>query len=135
MGNAFIDFKELRFVIEGEQTHAYVYLEVSGDAPHTLQGWHHKAYPASMPVGEILNRMFTKKPDDSGGDDPVLWPQKPPDEKKYFTPDPDAPMKMLERMMKEGPEKVLRDVLGPDATIESGDGYIKFSAPLKDQQG
>lgn len=71
MGKAAVKYKEVRFVIDDEITHAYVLCEAIGDCPLGVQGWHYKAYPASVAIDEIVTEAFAK-------DDPVLWPQKAP---------------------------------------------------------
>jgi len=72
MGKASVKFKELRFVIEDELTQVYVACEAEGDCPIGVQGWHHKTFPPSKNVQQILKAMF------EDGDDPVLWPLEGP---------------------------------------------------------
>lgn len=64
-------FKEIRFVIEDELTQCYVAIQATGDAPLGVQGWHHKTFPASKSVLEIVSGF-------SGEDDPLLWPLNAP---------------------------------------------------------
>lgn len=78
MGYAAQKYKEVRFVIEDELTQCYVLIEAIGDCPIGVQGWHHKTFPASKPVIDILADISRQH--DSGGD-PVLWPLKHPEEK------------------------------------------------------
>ena len=56
MARATATIKQIQFVIEGELTEAYVFVEADGDAPIGVQGWHHKTFPASMSVKDILER-------------------------------------------------------------------------------
>ena len=74
MGAASYKYREIRFVIEDELTHCYVFLEAAGDCPLGVQGWHHKVYPASKSVLDIIQLT-------ASGDaehDPVLWGQEAP---------------------------------------------------------
>ena len=64
-------YRELRFVIEDELTQVYVLIEALGDCPLGVQGWHHKTFPASKSVQQILEEGVK-------GDDPVLWPLSSP---------------------------------------------------------
>jgi len=71
MAKATATFKEIRFTgLDSELTECYVFIEAGGDCPHTVQGWHHKAFPASQSVQDILANF--------GKDDPILWPLKAP---------------------------------------------------------
>ena len=65
-------FKEVRFIIEEGVTQVYVAVEAEGDCPLGVQGWHHKTFPASIPISAIVPSM--------GEDDPILWPLKAPKE-------------------------------------------------------
>ncbi len=56
MGSASMTFREMRFVIEDELTHCYVLIEAHGNAPLGVQGWHHKVFPPSKPVIEIISQ-------------------------------------------------------------------------------
>lgn len=71
MGECGVVYRELRFVIENELTQVYVAVDAVGDCPLGLQGWHHKTFPASTNVAQILEAMFTT-------DKCTLWPQKAP---------------------------------------------------------
>ena len=73
MGKAGVNFREWRFVIEDELTQVYVLCEALGDCPIQIQGWHHKTFPKSKSVMDILTDTFS-----AGGEDPVLWPRKVP---------------------------------------------------------
>lgn len=75
MADASYDIREERCVIDPEITHVYVFLEARGDCPIGVQGWHYKPFPASIPVVDIMAKHMW-----AGGDDPVLWPQKAPEE-------------------------------------------------------
>ncbi len=54
MGRCQAVIREVRFVIEGELTHCYVAVDAAGDCPISVQGWHHKAFPASKSAKDIL---------------------------------------------------------------------------------
>ena len=64
-------FKEVRFIIEEGVTQVYVAVEAEGDCPLGVQGWHHKTFPASIPISAIVPLM--------GEDDPILWPLNTPE--------------------------------------------------------
>ena len=74
MGKCSIEYKELRFVIENELTQVYILCDAIGDCPLGVQGWHHKTFPKSVNIADILSKMFTG----ADRDDPVMWPQKAP---------------------------------------------------------
>lgn len=69
MGPASLAYKEIRFVIEEELTHAYVFIEAYGDSPIGVQGWHHKVFPPSIPTIDILGKHMFGHDDDAC----VLW--------------------------------------------------------------
>lgn len=71
MGKAGVNYREIRFIIEDELTQVYVLIEALGDCPLGVQGWHHKTFPKSQPVADLVPLIFTK-------DDPVLWGQEAP---------------------------------------------------------
>ncbi len=51
----------------------YVHIESLGDCPHTIQGWHHKTFPANVSGVDVLKSM--------ADDSPLMWPSDaPPDE-------------------------------------------------------
>ena len=62
---------EVRFDTRDEDiTHVYAFLRPAwGDCPHTVQGWHYKAFPARLSAVEIYQEHFL---------DVVLWPLKAP---------------------------------------------------------
>ena len=73
MGKAGYNILEIRIIIRNpELTEIYIALEAWGDAPLGVQGWHHKVFPASMPVLEALQEALASS-------DYVLWPQKAPE--------------------------------------------------------
>lgn len=72
MAAASVTYREIRFVIGNELTQCYVLCEAGGDAPLGVQGWHHKTFPPSISVAEILQGMF-------GPDGCILWPLNAPD--------------------------------------------------------
>ncbi len=67
MGKASVKFLELRFIIDDELTQVYILCQAEGDCPIGVQGWHHKTFPASKNVAQIMDAMF------KDGDDPILW--------------------------------------------------------------
>lgn len=72
MGKCSSTIREVRFVIEDELTHCYVRVAAAGDCPLGVQGWHHKAFPASENAVDILkSRDFI---------DHLLWGQEAPDD-------------------------------------------------------
>ena len=68
MGNAGMFHREWRFIIEPELLQVYCLIEAVGDCPLGVHGWHHKTFPASVPVIEVLHKYGQE------GYDPVLWP-------------------------------------------------------------
>jgi hypothetical protein len=66
MGKASMEYKEVRFVIEDELTQVYVFIEAHGDCPLGVQGWHHKTFPASQSIIDIVKS--------NEFEDSVLWP-------------------------------------------------------------
>lgn len=64
----------MRFLIEDELTQVYVLIEAGGDAPIGVQGWHHKTFPPSMNLIDIMQAW-------RDGDDPMLWAQDAPPRK------------------------------------------------------
>ena len=76
MGKAAVEYSELRFVFAEHWTEVYIFARALGDCPIGVQGWHHKEFYPGETADSILHRMFF------GGDDPILWPLKSPDEKK-----------------------------------------------------
>lgn len=72
MANATSTIEEVRFDLRDEQiTQVYVLSRAGGDAPIGVQGWHYKAFPARIPMVEILT------PQHIG--DYLLWPLKAPE--------------------------------------------------------
>ena len=67
MGKATVTYREVRFIIEEELTQVYVHCEAGGDCPFGVQGWHHKTFPPSLNICQIMSLW-------GEGDDPVLWP-------------------------------------------------------------
>ena len=57
MANSKYNFREVRMVYEDDVTHCYVYLEALGDCPIYVQGWHYKAFPASVPGCDIFENQ------------------------------------------------------------------------------
>ena len=72
MTNAKYAFREVRFKIENELTEVYVWLENTGneiDMPLGVIGWHHKTFPKSKTLVDILTENIK---------DAVMWPQDSP---------------------------------------------------------
>lgn len=75
MADTLIAYQEVRFDVRDEQiTHCYVFVEnLSRDGMIGVEGWHHKAFPASMSTLDIMQAWA------AGQDNPLLWPlQAPP---------------------------------------------------------
>ena len=70
MGKCSSIVKEVRFVIEDELTQCYVAVEAVGDCPIGVQGWHHKTFPASLSLLDILRDHLPAEH--------LLWPQEAP---------------------------------------------------------
>lgn len=60
MGRASMTFRELRFIVEDELTHCYVFIEAHGDAPLGVQGWHHRTFPPSYAVVDIISKELSQ---------------------------------------------------------------------------
>lgn len=75
MANTITEYQEIRFDLrDPDQTHVYVWIEnLSKDGMLGVQGWHHKAFPASMSVMEIVNEWAKDRTA------PLMWPLKSPD--------------------------------------------------------
>lgn len=71
MAHTLVTYREVRFVIEDEQTHCYVYCDTN-DGFWPVHGWHHKAFPASVNALEILRLWQDCK------EDPLMWEQQAP---------------------------------------------------------
>ena len=69
MGDCHTKVTELRFIIEDELTQCYVAVKAWGDCPIMVQGWHHKTFPASKTVTDIINEDLR---------DHLLWPKEAP---------------------------------------------------------
>ncbi len=73
MANTIIEYKELRIVIEPELTQAYVLVNnLSDDGMVGVQGWHHKTFPVSMSMLDIVQAWA------EGKEEPLMWAQKAP---------------------------------------------------------
>lgn len=55
MGKCSSTINEIRFVIEEELTQVYVFVTAEGDCPLGVQGSHHKTFPKSQSVKDIMN--------------------------------------------------------------------------------
>lgn len=68
MANTSIAYQELRFNVRDPQiTHVHCLVENLSRDGFPVGGWYHKAFPARMPISEIMDAMF------KGNDDPILW--------------------------------------------------------------
>lgn len=63
MGVCETNYREIRFVLENELTQVYILVETTGDCPNGIQGWHHKTFPESITIEDILKKMFTVEDD------------------------------------------------------------------------
>ena len=54
MAKSSYDVLEIRFRFEPAITHAYVRCGPPSDGMLGVQGWHHKAFPSSVPASDIL---------------------------------------------------------------------------------
>lgn len=72
MGKCSMTYREMRFLIEDELTQVYIAIEADGDCPLGVQGWHHKTFPASLNMQQIMKLW------EDGKEDPVLWTQEAP---------------------------------------------------------
>ncbi len=75
MANTKIAYQELRIdVRDPELTHVYVMIDnLSNDGLPGVQGWHHKVFPASMSMVDIVQAWA------DGKENPLMWPQNAPD--------------------------------------------------------
>lgn len=73
MGACHTYIREVRFVIEDELTQVYVLVHDEGDCPMGVRGWHHKTFPKSKTVQQIITEAF-EGPDDGY----LLWPLNAP---------------------------------------------------------
>ena len=71
MGQCSSTIREVRFVLHDDLTHCYVAVDAEGDCPIGVQGWHHKAFAASVNVVDILTDHFR---------DHLLWAQEAPED-------------------------------------------------------
>ena len=73
MANTKIAYQELRIdVRHPELSQVYVLIDnLSNDGLLGVQGWHHKTFPASMSILDIVQAW-------ADGDDPLLWSQQAP---------------------------------------------------------
>lgn len=71
VANATFEIREIRFVIEPELTHAYVLCGPTSDGTLGVQGWHHRAFPSSRNVADIMAEAFR-------GSDYLMWGQEAP---------------------------------------------------------
>jgi hypothetical protein len=67
MADATYEVKEVRVKIEPELTQVYIYCGPPSDGMLGVQGWHHKTFPASRNMMDILSDAFT------GKDHYLLW--------------------------------------------------------------
>lgn len=74
MGKASAEILEIRFVIQPELTQVYFLYRGHGDVPLGVTGWHHKTFPKSTSVLDIIQTHA------KGEDDPLLWSMEAPEE-------------------------------------------------------
>lgn len=68
MANTQIEYQEVRFDVRDEDlTHAYVYIHCLNDAPAGIEGWHHKTFPSSMSILDIMTAW------NKGEENPITW--------------------------------------------------------------
>lgn len=73
MANTEIAYREARFHIEDAHTDAFVFIEnISKDGMLGVEGWHHKQFPATMSVKDIMGAWH------SGQENPLFWPLNAP---------------------------------------------------------
>lgn len=75
MANTEIAYQELRIdVRHPELSEVYVLIEnLSNDGMLGVQGWHHKTFPASMSMLDIMQAWA------NGEEDPLMWSMQSPD--------------------------------------------------------
>lgn len=79
MANTNINYNVIVFDVSEEGlTHVYVRIDPAPGDPMDCDmhvfGWHHKAYPASIPTSYIHEYLLFRSPEH----DPVMWPNKGP---------------------------------------------------------
>lgn len=72
MANSSVEIREVRFLIEPELLQVYVRMDAFGDSPIGVQGWHHKTFPPSLNLQDVLQLWA------DGKEEPILWSQKAP---------------------------------------------------------
>lgn len=73
MANSAYEIREVRFVIEPELTQAYVRIQQTDhDMLPGVTGWHHKTFPASTSLLDIMNAWS------QGKEQPLMWPLNAP---------------------------------------------------------
>lgn len=60
MANSQAEIRELRFILKPQLTEAFALVDAYGDSPIGVQGWHHKTFPASESVLDILTEWIGK---------------------------------------------------------------------------
>ena len=73
MSNSSYEVKRVLFDIEPELTQVYVAITAYGDSPIGVQGWHHKTFPASKSMLDIMNGVA-----DGSIENWVMWPLNAP---------------------------------------------------------
>ena len=76
MANGVYNLNEIRINVADEnRTDVYVYLAADANCPHMVQGWHYKAYPATLTTLEVHALLGS-----TDEHQPVMWERKaPPD--------------------------------------------------------
>jgi len=76
MASAGVIYREVRFRFDDDLTQVYVLCEATGDAPIGVQGWHHRAFPPTMNMEQIIDKTFKWSGDSN--DHPLAWGQEAP---------------------------------------------------------
>ena len=61
-------------VCDPELTKCWVFIQALGDCPHTVHGWHFKAFGGSVSTMDVLKKWA------DGEEDPLMWPHGAPEE-------------------------------------------------------
>ena len=68
MANTIVEYHEIRFDVRNpELTHMYVFIKALNDSPIGVEGWHHKVFPASMSILDIMQSW------NDGNEEPLIW--------------------------------------------------------------
>ena len=76
MADGKYDIVEVRINVEDpEITQVYILIKGDQNCPHTVNGWHHKTFAASMSMLNIMHNWA------DGEEQPIMWPLKAPENK------------------------------------------------------